>query len=65
MKQMQRADYLQARKINLEIQQLDDEEAPLSPGKKEACMIWVIIFVKSVSYIFCDNTLKKDFLFQH
>ncbi|KAL5010809.1 hypothetical protein ScPMuIL_013114 [Solemya velum] len=32
MKQMQRADYLQARKINLEIQQLDDEEAPLSPG---------------------------------
>ena len=32
MKQMQKPDYNQARKINIEIEQLDDEDMPLSPG---------------------------------
>lgn len=46
---MQRTDYLQARKINLEIQQLDEEEAPMSPGKREACMIYIDHIVESES----------------
>lgn len=32
MKQMQKPDYHLARKVDLEIKQLDENEAPLSPG---------------------------------
>lgn len=34
MKQMQKTEYKLAKKIDLEIRQLSDQEAPLTPGKQ-------------------------------
>lgn len=45
MKQMQKPEYKMARKINLEIQQLDDENAPVSSGN----------YNQSISYTNCFN----------
>ena len=56
MKLMQKPDYNQAKKIDLEIQQLDDAEAPRTPGIHINHVSFIIARLK-YTYIVLDKTL--------
>lgn len=57
MKQMQKNEYKLAKKIDLEIRQLSDQEAPLTPGNQKRHCLNIILHIP-IDYIVNDACMR-------
>lgn len=57
MKQMQKDEYKLAKKIDLEIRQLSDQEAPLTPGKQKRHSLNIILHTP-IDYDLNDTCMR-------
>lgn len=57
MKQMQKNEYKLAKKIDLEIRQLSDQEAPLTPGNQKRHCLNIILHIP-IDYIVNDTCMR-------
>lgn len=57
MKQMQKNEYKLAKKIDLEIRQLSDQEAPLTPGNQKRHRLNIILHIP-IDYIINDTCMR-------
>lgn len=57
MKQMQKNEYKLAKKIDLEIRQLSDQEAPLTPGNQKRHCLNITLHIP-IDYIVNDACMR-------